>query len=679
MKKQSPNNAYGADRSRDALQEALKRAEEEKNKSDAIIAAIGDGISIQDLDYRVLYQNEIHRQLIGNHVGEHCYRAYERRDTVCEGCPVALSYQDGLVHTVERTAPTDHGLIHVEITSSPLRDSSGKIIAGIEVARDITLRKRSEEAFIGQSRHAMLIADIGSSLTRGDELQPVLQECAEAIVNHLDAYFARIWTVDTEGTTLALQASAGAYTRLDGEHGRITVGHFKIGIIAQEKKPHLTNTVIGDPTISDQEWARKEGVIAFAGHPLIVEDKLVGVMGLFAKHTLSEATLLALSSIADEIALGIERKRIEAERETLLNDLKVSIETVSRSHKEWRDTFDSIQDPIYITDIEYRIVKANKAFVAFTGMDFPEVLSRKCYELLYNPADPYQNSLYQSLRETGNPVDVEITSPDGKMALVVSHFPYVGPAGEFGGSISIVRDVTADREKEMRLIMNERLASLGQMAASIAHEINNPLAAILGCAEGLLNRVKQDRYDPILFKNYLTIVQEEIERCRKITTGMLSFVRKSAAERSTMDIHAVLDRTLEIIGLQGRLNRVEVRKTYSHENGSVFGSEGELRQVFLSLISNALDAMRERGVLAIGTAGGDKGLVITISDTGIGIPPENINRIFDPFFSTKSEQNATGLGLSISRKILGNHGGEISVSSEQGKGTSFTIILPLAE
>lgn len=347
-----------------------------------------------------------------------------------------------------------------------------------------------------------------------------------------------------------------------------------------------------------------------------------------------------------------------------------------QSHKEWRDTFDSIQDPIYITDADYRIVKANKAFTKFIRMDFPEVLGRKCYELLHRDTQPYQHCPHLSLKETGEPAEVEIVSPDGGTTIVVSHFPYTGPDGTFGGSISIVRDVTEERRKEMRSIMNERLASLGQMAASIAHEINNPLAAILGCADGLLNRVKQDRIDPDLFKKYLNIIQEEVGRCKKITTGMLSFVRKNATEKRTVDLHAILDRTLEIIGLQGRLNAVEVRKNYRLEDGGIFGSEGELRQVFLSVVMNALDAMSDRGMLTIETQPVIKGISIAISDTGAGIAPENINRIFDPFFTTKIEQGGTGLGLSLSRKMVANHGGEITVSSEQGKGTSFTITLP---
>src|SRR6185295_8991204 len=140
-------------------------------------------------------------------------------------------------------------------------------------------------------------------------LASVLQQCAEALVTHLGAAFARVWTLNEPEGVLELQASAGLYTHLSGPHGRVPIGQFKIGRIARDRKPHLTNAVIGDPEVSDQEWAQREGMVAFAGHPLIVDDRVVGVMALFARHTLSDSIISALASVADHVALGVERYR----------------------------------------------------------------------------------------------------------------------------------------------------------------------------------------------------------------------------------------------------------------------------------------------------------------------------------------------------------------------------------
>jgi len=176
---------------------------------------------------------------------------------------------------------------------------------------DITKRKRAEEELNQRAQLAMLGAEVGIALTQGDTLPRILQRCTEALVKYLDAALARIWTFNQAQNVLELQASAGIYTHIDGSHSRIPLGSFKIGFIAKERKPHLTNSVIGDPRIHDQEWAKQEGMVAFAGYPLIVEDRIVGVVAMFARQPLSDFALKALASVADSIALGIERKQVE--------------------------------------------------------------------------------------------------------------------------------------------------------------------------------------------------------------------------------------------------------------------------------------------------------------------------------------------------------------------------------
>ncbi len=186
-------------------------------------------------------------------------------------------------------------------------------VSGIVInSRDITERKQIEEERVRLARHASLRADIGGALAERQDLPAMLQRCAEAFVHHLDAAFARIWVLDDRSEVLELQASAGMYTHIDGTHGRISMGELKIGRIAQDLRPHLTNDVCNDPQISDHDWAIQEGMVAFAGYPLRVEDRAVGVMALFARHALSQDTLEALGATADVIAHGIGRKTFEA-------------------------------------------------------------------------------------------------------------------------------------------------------------------------------------------------------------------------------------------------------------------------------------------------------------------------------------------------------------------------------
>jgi signal transduction histidine kinase/CheY-like chemotaxis protein len=162
-------------------------------------------------------------------------------------------------------------------------------------------------------------------------LQELLKHCCEAVVHYLDAAFARVWTLNESGDVLELQASAGLYTHIDGGHARVPVGKFKIGLIAQERKPHLTNQVIGDALVSDQAWAESEGMVAFAGHPLIVEGRLMGVMGLFARRPLPQATLSTLETIAKTIAMGIRRIQVEKD----LRSAMEAAEAASRAKGEF--------------------------------------------------------------------------------------------------------------------------------------------------------------------------------------------------------------------------------------------------------------------------------------------------------------------------------------------------------
>ncbi|MFO0926897.1 MAG: ATP-binding protein [Gemmataceae bacterium] len=199
------------------------------------------------------------------------------------------------------------------------------------VARDVTEQKRAEAALSQRARLATLAAEVGEALTAATDLPAMLQRCAEAVVRNLDAALARIWMLDESDGVLRLQASAGLSTTVDGGHAHIPIGKFKIGMIAAEKKPHVTNQVVGDPRVHDQAWATRERLVSFAGYPLLIEDRLVGVVAAFSCHPLDDADLTSLSSTADAIALGLERKRWEDE----LRRAKEAAEAASKAKSEF--------------------------------------------------------------------------------------------------------------------------------------------------------------------------------------------------------------------------------------------------------------------------------------------------------------------------------------------------------
>ena len=199
---------------------------------------------------------------------------------------------------------------------------------------DITSRKQAEFSLKEQTRLSTFRAAINSTLVVNDSLGDILHTCTQIMVDYLDAAFARIWTFNPQENILELQASAGMYTHINGSHGRIPVGKYKIGLIAQERQPHLTNSVQTDRRIGDKEWAKREGMVAFAGYPLIAGDELVGVIAMFSRHQLSASILQELSFIANEISLGIGRKQAALKVQKQAQDLQQAFQKLQSTQAQ---------------------------------------------------------------------------------------------------------------------------------------------------------------------------------------------------------------------------------------------------------------------------------------------------------------------------------------------------------
>lgn len=662
----------------DAMKSAVVRAEEEKNKTSAILAAIGDAISIQDREYKVLYQNEVHKQLIGSHFDELCYRAYEKRDAVCTGCPVALSFDDGKVHTVERQGRTDDGrTVFVEVTASPLRDASGTIIAGIEVARNITPRKKMEQDLRIALETQSVISELLRIPTQEVSLIEVMRQALRLILR--SSFYSvhaigGIFLLDEAANKLSLVAQQGFGEYVQEACKEVALGTCLCGRAAKRQEIEFA------ADLDERHEIRFPGIQPH-GHycvPILLAGRTVGVLTLYLEQGRSRDLREEefLRSAASALAVISHRKLMEQERESLIADLRRVLEVVSMSQQEWRETFDRIADPILLVDADRRVRKANRAFASLFGQRPQEVIDHDCLQLLYRGQVPLEDDpIIQGLRSAGQ-AEGEIVDPVSKRIFRTSVFPSTPTEKELPGVIVVLRDITDEREREMRLIMSERLASLGQMASGIAHEINNPLAAMAGCVDGMSRRISRDQFDPELFTKYLKIIKDEITRSKNITTSMLSVVRKSSYEKKRIDLHAAIDTALEIIGYQGRLRQVEIKRTYEPILPNVIGSEGEIRQVLLILFTNALDAMEDRGVLTIGTGRDGQRVMIDIHNNGPGIPVEMQQRIFDPFFTTKSDKGGTGLGLSIAQRIMTGHNGSLNVLVSDSGGTTFRMTLP---
>ncbi len=245
------------------------------------------------------------------------------RAQAVERIMAALEHRERFEYQYRATRP-DGSIIWLQGAGAPVSDSAGTLQALTGVCFDVTGRMEAQRRLDEQSRHAALAAEVGRTLVGTEPLADRLTGTVEAVVEHLDAAFARIWTLESGDDVLRLAASAGLYTHLDGEHSRIRVGEFKIGTIASTRRSHLVNDVQRDPLIADHAWAEREGIVAFAGYPLVVGDRVVGVLAIFARRRLPRSTMASLASIADTVALAI----LQAEA---LVELQASIEE-SRGH-----------------------------------------------------------------------------------------------------------------------------------------------------------------------------------------------------------------------------------------------------------------------------------------------------------------------------------------------------------
>src|SRR5438132_450119 len=253
-------------------------------------------------------------------------------------------------------------------------------------------------------------------------------------------------------------------------------------------------------------------------------------------------------------------------------------------------------------------------------------------------------------------------------------------AGAAAHVVLLVADVTRAKQLERQMLLTERLTTAGRLAAGVAHELNNPLATIAGCAEALSARLVEsglaDRPELADFRGYLRLIEEEAFRCKEITGSLLQFVREPGDRRAPTDLNAVVQKTIELLSHQSRFAGSRFVTEQADDLPEVLINEGQFRQVFLGVASNGLEAMEGRGRLIIRTRAIRDEVEVEFEDEGPGVAEEILGRIFDPFFTTKPPGQGTGLGLAIAQGIVADHGGRIEVQSRPGKGSVFRVVVP---
>ncbi len=372
---------------------------------------------------------------------------------------------------------------------------------------------------------------------------------------------------------------------------------------------------------------------------------------------------------SESLAVEIdERKKVEG--------------SLRKADDDWRDSFNSLEEVMLIIDRDYNIEKINSSGLVLLGKSRAEVVGSKCYQAVHGDDKPCGYCPFKRALRTKKVTSVERYEESFKKHLSLTSAPIFDEHGEVIKCVYLMRDITEElrtkekeRELQQELNLTSRLASIGEVSAGIAHEINNPLTGVIGFAQ-MLSQMNL----PEDIKEAVEVINDGASRTAGIVEKLLTFARRNRPGKEHVDVNSILASTVEIRSYEMRTNNVEVITELAPELPRTMANVGQLQQVFLNIIINAEKAMVEAhkgGRLFIKTRKVNRKIRVSISDDGPGIARDNIGKIFDPFFTTKGEDGGTGLGLSISYGIIKEHGGKIHAESTPGSGATFFIDLPI--
>jgi two-component system NtrC family sensor kinase len=503
----------------------------------------------------------------------------------------------------------------------------------------------------GRSSSALLaVAGIVERLATGDPLDMSVPAVLRILQSSLDARevsvwlltpagLERAWSVGEPQTTAAWLSAALEHPDAPRDNLRVTrlsTGGRRLGALALVP----SRTIAGDDAV----------LLAAAAH-------------LLAPHILHAEQQRQL-----EVEVAARTKQIDDER------------------RFTERIIDSLPVGLYVVDQEYRIQAWNrKRETGMQGVSREEAIGRPIFEILHRQPGDMLKREFDDVFESGRlqTFQVESVATGDLRTYRISKIPMRLGDDEVTHVVTIGEDVTEWKEAQERFSQSEKLAAVGQLAAGIMHEINNPLATIAACAESLGLRLDDLRGAGVTIPDgtgdFLQIIDNEVSRCKQIVDGLLDFSRPKKGIKEPVDINEILEKTLFLLKHHARFKKLTVHKVLDHTLPMLAAANSEqLVQVFMALLLNAMDAMSDRGTITIRTFPADSDRVVAeVIDQGHGIARSELTKIFEPFYTTKVAGRGTGLGLSICYGIITEHGGRIEVDSVLGQGSTFRIVLPV--
>ncbi len=444
------------------------------------------------------------------------------------------------------------------------------------------------------------------------------------------------------------------------------------GWVATNQKPWINRDLQREMSFQYDSVLLDEGIRSTISVPLY-KDRPLGALNLdsVAPEKYSDKDLDILLPIAKHLSIALENALL--------------FEEISKEKREWEKTFDAITDMVWIEDLKGKALRVNRAVIEKSGKAELSLIQRSSHEIFKTLQIKEGETLSFESIEHKKQLFKEIKGLNGKIYYFWT-YPLLNSEGGIYGVVNYLREVTEQKRLEQRLIRADKLASLGILVAGVAHEINNPLGIIAGYSEALLDRAKDPELNAVRafedFPEYLETINKEIFRCKDTLKSLLEFARPSSGTFRAIDINGLIKEVILLVKHGAREHNHMIDLNLQREIPETLADPGAMRQVFLNIIMNSFYYMEEEGHITISTDQEknpyDRDYIrIRISDNGRGIDKDIIDKIFDPFFSTKAVGEGTGLGLSICHRIVSEHDGTIDAESKAGAGTTFTVRIPV--
>ncbi|MBN2555757.1 MAG: GAF domain-containing protein [Anaerolineales bacterium] len=586
-------------------------------------------------------------------------------------------------------------------------DRSGEALEGEDFyGRCIQVRQRKIGVLIahGESQsHASLIdfivIELGQVAAQVQEIDTVHRLSREmAILNNITKKLTSSLDLDSvlEATTQGLRElfniERGTLALLDFDQGELLFRReitgeteWSIHYEHAEQKDYIETCLSTNQSILQNEissnsagsMGRSEESKSVLCVPLKVRDRVIGAIqlgnkldGAFDAHDMD-----LLHTLATSAAAAIQNARLFHELTVANADLEASRWEIARSRSTLITLFDNLEDEIYIVNRAYGVIAVNRSRADRAGKDPRELVGRLCYSVLAGRDTPcpqcrVQETFSRGIKTTRTRRE-EIRNAQAEWEVYT--YPILDTNGEVTQTINQWRDVTEQRRLEMSLIQAEKLAAVGQLAAGVAHELNNPLTAVIANTQLMQLNGASDPEDA----ESLDLIARAGKRAQEVVRDLLDFARQQRIEFDHVDVNETLQHSMNLITGQWHKHNVVVSTDLQADLPAVRGNADHLQTVWLNLLVNARDALGDAGgKIDVRSWAYDSQVVVSVSDDGEGIPQENLKKIFEPFFTTKDPGKGTGLGLSACYRIVKQHGGNIQVDSLPAEGTRVTVTLP---